>query len=180
MAQIVGIVFILIAAWAVFSLRFGSGDDTAANPGLFSDAPPPNTSIYLAPVKCGPYFLYLHPAYYRLDRFHRRAQRYIVFSVSKTPPEAKVAQIEQLWAYGVSQNTIAINRPNLFGHEIHSRTAMRPAMMKEIGVGDYIGEYSCNPYRPTQLQCQDFSPWCDIKKTAPRQHVAPWVPPEFR
>lgn len=180
MPRVVGIIFLLLAAWAVFSLYFGR-EAPDENPGVL--AARPDTSIYAAPVNCGPYFLYIHPAYYKLDRFHRRAQRYVIFSVSKTPPEARVETIEQLWAYGLSQNTLASERPNLFGREVHSRTAMRPAMFKEIGIGDYLGEYICKPYRPFTLQCTDFAPWCDLARSKPRtppRGPAKYVPPEFR
>lgn len=163
MPQLVAAFFIILAAIGVLRLRF-CDVELPSPPG---SPPGVETSVFRAPVRCGPYFLYIHPSYYKLDRYGRAANRYKVFSVSRTPPDEKTDKIEQLWAYGVMQATIQTDRPVLFNAETLDRNAMRPAMWSEIGWGDYIGDYYCKPYKPGTLQCREHDPWCDLPSSKP-------------
>ena len=157
MPQLVIALLIIVAAGYVLHWRFGGGEEAQPNP-KFSDN---RVSPRVAPVYCGPYFLYLHPDYYQLDRNGRAANRYRLTSISDTPPDAKTDTIHQLWASKKLHGAFQTER-TVFEHErSFPRTATRPVMWYEVTFGDYIGDHWCKPYKPGTLHCRERKPRCD-------------------
>lgn len=116
-----------------------------------------------SPVQCGKYFLYLHPSYWQHgNRQAQASATYKVFTVSVIPPDQKVDTLDSLWAYGVTQSVISMNRPVLHQFEKLPRADVRPATFGET-FGDYINGSICMPYKPFELACTEISAFCGPK-----------------
>lgn len=156
-----GIILTIIGALVILAIFFGRYAGIPideASKAVLGDAR--NFSLRnaaSAPVRCGPYFIYIHPES-QTDRFKFRRK---VFVVSNNPPDDEtIDTIYELWSYGVRMDVISRKRPVVSRNERFSRNSIRPAMYSEM-IGDYIGDDPCYPYRSTELSCDGRSPFCN-------------------
>jgi hypothetical protein len=108
-----------------------------------------------AAARCGNYFVYFHPD-------HRRGgyRYYDVFTVSNTPPDAKVQTIQELWSYAEPSKTMGRSQEISRGETI-PRNQLKPVLYPQK-FGDYYGSQAnlCKPYRPGELSCNPNQPFC--------------------
>lgn len=114
----------------------------------------PTLSPADAPTKCGPYFIYYHPRYFRGPK----PQPTRIITVSKTPPDWNVESIFQLWAFEIKR-THENSYPTIERGRYLERNDVRPVLFAEA-TGMYVAGHICLPYKPTALTCTMFSPWC--------------------
>lgn len=132
---------------------------------VFGKVTVPDTlySLQYAPVKCGPYFLYVHPDFHSAAlRGQSRGLRHKLYFVSATPPDLdpRPDTIAQLFAFGVAQHTLSNTQPTTGHAQTHKRSAVRPATFAEV-MGQYIDTSYCKPYRPSTQRCNGALPFCD-------------------
>lgn len=102
-----------------------------------------------APTKCGPYYLYFHPDFWKKSYPMPK-----IITVSGLPPDADVELLEQLWAFSGSPPYNTVRSTSTLPRE-----RFRPVMMAEA-TGLHVGGHLCLPYKPLSLTCSKSSPWC--------------------
>lgn len=174
MRLLVSIIVVLLVALPVAAV-FIPGERLGISNPLYLRYNPDR--LVAAPVKCGPYFVYIHPN-------SPANLKYEMFIVSRTPPDRRVDKIHELWTFGNMRYAISNDYPTLSRGHTYERTIVRPAMFGEL-IGHYFDGLSnlCFPYKTAILQCDRARVWCGRwPEPAPSLEPPPpvWSDPDIR